>query len=351
MTVSNPFKPDPRVYKEAKSLAKAGHEVIVIAWDREGRYPKEEEVEGFRVIRVGPSASYGSLMAVKLPLFYLKALKLILKLKPDVVHTHDFDTAILGYVFKKIFGMKWVYDVHDLYDDLVGNNLAKRIIKKVDLLFLKTTDIIITTNIERSKVLLGRGARTRIINILNTPDDIPAKIHKKKGRFRVFYGGVLSKDRFILEFIEISRVLGIPLRIAGMGVLEDAVKAEKHVTFLGYLPHEKIMEETSKAHLTFSIYNPNIFNNLISIPNKLFEAMAVGTPILIVKGTATARLSGKFGIPVEYNTESVKATLEYLINTPKVLRKKSRLGPKMFKKYAWELQGKKLVKAYKRWVL
>ncbi len=36
MTVSNPFKPDPRVYKEAKSLVKTGHKVIILAWVREG---------------------------------------------------------------------------------------------------------------------------------------------------------------------------------------------------------------------------------------------------------------------------------------------------------------------------
>lgn len=36
MTLSNPFTPDPRVYNEAKSLVKAGHEVTVIAWDKNG---------------------------------------------------------------------------------------------------------------------------------------------------------------------------------------------------------------------------------------------------------------------------------------------------------------------------
>lgn len=36
MTLSNPFTHDPRVYNEAKSLVKAGHEVTVIAWDKNG---------------------------------------------------------------------------------------------------------------------------------------------------------------------------------------------------------------------------------------------------------------------------------------------------------------------------
>jgi hypothetical protein len=42
MLLSNAFRPDPRVLKEARSLAGAGYEVTVIAWDREGAYPPEE---------------------------------------------------------------------------------------------------------------------------------------------------------------------------------------------------------------------------------------------------------------------------------------------------------------------
>ena len=36
MLLSNAFRPDPRVLKEARSLAQAGYDLTVIAWDREG---------------------------------------------------------------------------------------------------------------------------------------------------------------------------------------------------------------------------------------------------------------------------------------------------------------------------
>ena len=45
MLLSNAFRPDPRVLKEARSLAEAGYEVTVIAWDREGKYPAAELVK------------------------------------------------------------------------------------------------------------------------------------------------------------------------------------------------------------------------------------------------------------------------------------------------------------------
>ena len=45
MLLSNPFRPDPRVHREAKSLVNAGYEVTILCWDRKQRYPTEETIE------------------------------------------------------------------------------------------------------------------------------------------------------------------------------------------------------------------------------------------------------------------------------------------------------------------
>ncbi|NJE26413.1 hypothetical protein E3E22_07240 [Thermococcus sp. MV5] len=346
MVVTNPFKPDPRVYKEAKSLAKYGHEVCIIAWDREGKYPKEEKVEGFRVIRVGPKARYGPLMAVKLPFFYLNVFKIILKLKPDAIHTHDFDTAILGFIFKKLKKIMWVYDVHDLYESFVENGLVKRFILKLDSIFLRTSDIVISVNPTMSSILIERGAKIGTVVILNTIDPFPVE-DQKDPNFTVFYGGILSKGRFVKEMTKIVEELGIPLRIAGRGILENFVKKCRNVIFLGYIPHKKAVKELSQAHLTFILYNPKVLNNRIAAPNKLFEAMWVGTPVLIVRGTLPERLSEKFGIPVEYSMDDVKEKLKFLRGNPKIIRKKSKLGKKIFlKSYTWRKMEKMLICIY-----
>jgi hypothetical protein len=59
MVLSNPCSPDPRVEKEAAALSTAGHEVIVVAWDRAGGLPEAEKKDGFSVVRTGPRARYG----------------------------------------------------------------------------------------------------------------------------------------------------------------------------------------------------------------------------------------------------------------------------------------------------
>ena len=62
MTLSNPFKVDPRVYKEALTLVNSGYEVTILAWDREGTHPLREIVDGIKVERIRVRAKYGSII-------------------------------------------------------------------------------------------------------------------------------------------------------------------------------------------------------------------------------------------------------------------------------------------------
>ncbi|WP_456367068.1 glycosyltransferase family 4 protein [Thermococcus sp.] len=350
MTVSNPFKPDPRVYKEAKSLVNAGYEVYVIAWDREGKYPEEEVVDGIKVIRLGPRAAYGVAMVLKLPLFYLNAFRLVLKLKPEVVHTHDFDTAVLGFIFKLLTGTKWIYDVHDLYETFIPPGAIRKSVFSLDKVFILSADSVIVVN--RGFVSLFRkwGRPGDIHVVMNSIEDIGQKFEKHR-RFTVFYGGVLSKGRFILEMIRISRELGVPLRIAGFGTLEDRVrKTCKHpCEFLGYLPRDKALKEMGMAHATFILYDPSSENNRLATPNKLFEAMALETALLVVDGSTAAEIvrEGRCGLPCEYDEKNVRENLLKLMESPKDVRKMGRSGRRLFlKKYRWERFEDVLVRLY-----
>jgi len=352
MTVSNPFKPDPRVYKEAKSLARAGHNIYVIAWDREGKYPKSETIDGINVLRIGPKASYGYRMVVGLPVFYLNALRIILRLKPDVVHTHDFDTALFGFLLKLTKRTKWVYDIHDLYETFVSSGFVRKLVSSLDKKFSMFSDFLIVVNYEFINLLRKWGRIENIYVVMNT---IPPQtsVPKKRKTFTVFYGGVLSPGRFILEMIEICNELGIPLKIAGFGLLEKEVqrKCSYPCKFLGVLPQKKALEEMGKSHLTFMLYDPSNKNNLLATPNKLFEAMAMKTALLVIEGSIASKIvsEGKCGLSCKYERGDVKLKLLRLFESPKLVKKMGHLGQKFFlAKYTWEISEKELLKIYGR---
>ena len=72
MLLSKEFTVDPRVYKEAKSLVEAGHQVIVLMWDRKGDHEKESNIEKIKVIRLRNTGFMKALSndIFRNPLFY-----------------------------------------------------------------------------------------------------------------------------------------------------------------------------------------------------------------------------------------------------------------------------------------
>ncbi|ASJ10328.1 hypothetical protein A3L12_02950 [Thermococcus sp. P6] len=354
MIVTNPFKPDPRVYKEARSLVKHGHEVYVIAWDREGKYPREEELDGIKVIRIRISSRYRDFLdfLLKVPLFYLKVLGILLREDFDVVHTHDFDTALLGLLIKKLKGTKWVYDIHDLYESLVEqeNPRMAKIIQKLENGIINMPDHAIVVNDAFIKLIREKGRSKPISVVMNTISPIEIE-SKKSNKFTIFYGGVLSAGRFITEMIEIAKELGIRLKIAGFGKLESEIKKQcrENCLFLGYLPHRKALEELSKSHATFAIYSPKLLNNRLATPNKLFEAMCLKVPTIVLKEAVMGNIVEEYrcGVTVEYNKEDVKEKVIYLMENPKLIKKMGHNGRKgVLKEYNWENMERKLVKLY-----
>ncbi|WP_168194752.1 glycosyltransferase family 4 protein [Thermococcus aciditolerans] len=358
MTLSNPFKPDPRVYKEASSLVKAGYDVTIIAWDREGKYPKIETINGIKILRIHIRSCYGLPLCfiAGLFLFYLRSLFLLMKMDFDIIHTHDFDTAVLGVIIKKIKNNVWVYDVHDLYESMVklvsGEKLAK-IVGYLDSYFQKNADLIFTAS-QKVKQVVQRNNKDVFV-ILNTVNPSYLKNLPKYPTFTIFYGGVLSGNRFLLEMLKIAERLGVTYRIAGKGWadVEEILKKQLGKNFLGFIPHEQIFVELEKAHLTFAIYDPRFENIRLSLPNKVFEAASVKTPILVSRGTALAELveSMKIGWSVKYDEKDVENRVSFLLMNPKYLKKAGHRGHKIYlKKYTWNFVEQVLLTAYSKGV-
>ncbi len=311
MVVTNPFKPDPRVYKEAKSLAKYGHEVYVIAWDREGKYPTEEKVEGFKVIRIGPKAEYGPLMALKLPFFYLNTFKVILNLKPDVIHTHDFDTAILGFIFKLLMGVKWVYDIHDLYFTFFSmegkRSLIGRLVRWIDIGLAKWADSVIVATqsiggkhegLREYYVKLGVFPE-RVMTIWNVPDlneflnDSNVDVSEKSDKYIIgFIGGQRTVSNFLELFEAIKDwVLLYKVLFVGKGKKTEALKKivrEKYpkldVEFIDDVDYRLVSKYYRQCDVVYSCFPPRE-NIKRGISIKVFEATALGIPVIVNENT------------------------------------------------------------------
>ena len=91
-----------RVYNQARTLIQDGYDVILLAWDREGKSPLEEVREGIRIYRIpiraevmrGPFRN-----ALNVLRFNWEVLKYLRKAEFDVAHCFNLDAigaALLG---------------------------------------------------------------------------------------------------------------------------------------------------------------------------------------------------------------------------------------------------------------
>ncbi|GLV49400.1 hypothetical protein TJA_25020 [Thermus sp. LT1-2-5] len=134
--------------------------------------------------------------------------------------------------------------------------------------------------------------------------------------------GILQTDRGILEVFDVlEKHPEWELDLGGFGGDEELIRKRAegmpNVRFHGRIPYEKVLDLTCRSHVLFATYDPSIPNHRFSSPNKLFEAMAMGKPIIVARGTGMDRLVEALGMGyvVEYgNLRELEAALRDVVS-------------------------------------
>ncbi|WP_448378983.1 glycosyltransferase family 4 protein [Fervidobacterium sp.] len=327
---SNAVSPDPRVEKTALWLSQSGYEVLVLAWDRENKAPGKEFQQGYCIVRYRRRAVYGAGLKnlLKFLMFNFWIFWKLLFLKFDVVHACDLDTVVPSWFAARLKGKKVVFDIFDIHSEAhFGNskNLLRNILKFVEKFFINHADAVIIVDDSRRQQIDGTKPR-RLEVIYNVPDRslievalnsqmVESRENVENRRLRIGYVGVLQEGRMLKELLElVGNSENLELYIAGFGILEDevekAVEKYSNVYFFGKVSYEQALKIYSKCDVIFAVYDPTIPNHRYSSPNKVFEALALGIPVIVAKGTGIDNLvvAESIGYVVEYgNLEEIKS--------------------------------------------
>ena len=123
MMLSNGYKPDPRVQREALGLCNRGYKVTVLCWDRKGEHaPRESdgEVQIVRVQDIPTGYGQGWRQIRNFPRFWREGIRFARSVKPDAVHCHDLDTLYAGWRIKRRIECPLVYDAHEHYPAMMS---------------------------------------------------------------------------------------------------------------------------------------------------------------------------------------------------------------------------------------
>lgn len=308
MILTNGFDPDPRVYKEAKSLTKLGHEVTILCWDRAGTYidkPKEH-LDGVHIVRFFGDATYGTGYKQVGKFFKFKAeiFQFINNNKFDAIHCHDFDGLFIGYSINKKLKLKLVYDEHDLFYlyfiDRLGmlNKLIYNFIKIREKKMLKAVDTHIVVTPKMGEIYENVSKKVLVVN--NAPyRDLFKNIEKTQSKkIRIgFIGSVRYYDE-MKALIEASQKYKdeVEIVVCGKGIYSDKLKTYSenfsNVKITGAYTINELEGMYRGIDVTYAFYPGTMAT--ISMPNKFYESIITETPII-------ANIATEFGYEVNKN--------------------------------------------------
>ena len=403
MLLSNAFRPDPRVLKEAGTLARAGYALTVIAWDREGRYPAEETVAAgagaaFTVRRVQEvRSSYGAGLrqALRLPRFWLAAWRQLNRLRPAVVHCHDFDTLPPGWLWAKLHRCAVIYDAHEYYTELQRPRLGRSRIGRVLLALIsaaeqvlsRTASAVVTVDERiarryrnRRVVVIGHypprdfapplvrpvGLDTAAAQPTNQNASEPVTGHRSPVTgphpATLVYAGRFSIDRGLLViaaalqrlaqqgFRPRLRLLGTWTNPAEEHAFAEATRGlEAQIEHAGWVPFEYVAEQLQQCDIALAVLQP-IERYVAALPVKLFEYMACGLPVVISDFPANREIvaGANCGLLVDpADVEAVTAALARLLADPAEARRLGENGRRAFEAhYNWQALEPRLLAVY-----
>lgn len=283
--------------------------------------------------------------------------------KLDIIHAFDLDAGIPALIFAKLAKKKIVYHVADFYIDSRQGipSILKRIIKTIEYHLISEAETTIICTEERKNQIKGSNPK-KLYVIHNSPVE-ELQVEKNEVKKRKFsdnrslltlgYVGGLSDKRFIdkvLNFVKENP--RVTLKIAGFGRIEKSVEeaASKfnNIYYYGRISYKEALKLYSQCDLMFAMYDPTVPNHKYSAPNKVYEAMMLGLPIIVTKGTGIDSLveTEQIGFSIDYSVEEFSDTVKYLIENEGLLKTMKSNSEQAYSRYSWKNMKKKVQEIY-----
>lgn len=355
---------EARMYKIANTIKKLNiFDEIVLLGINNGMLPEEETLEkNIKIKRLNMNQSEW----LKKSFFnrvinVMNLSKLIFKFlkrnKPSVVHAHNLASLPILVIYKLCYGAKVVYDTHELETE--RNNWTKLetfFSRIIEFSFIYFTDEIVVVNEEIGKFYNKKyGFNAHVIN--NVPEFFRAKkSNYLREQFNISFNtkififiGALNPNRGVEEYINFfqNTDLNVCLVFLGDGPLKnmvyDACRNSKKIYFHERVPHNDVVRIASSSDFSISILrvgNPALSYDFM-MPNKLFESMMSGIPILSGGMKSEASFVNENQVGVDIKFANSKPLIQDAINL--ILEKdyiKMRINCfELAKIYNWENQS------------
>ncbi|SEI77181.1 Glycosyltransferase involved in cell wall bisynthesis [Alkalibacterium gilvum] len=279
--------------------------------------------------------------------------------KYDIIHAFDLDMGLPAMVTNFLFKKSYVYHIADFYVDSRNGlpGFIKPLVRKLEQGVINNADSVIICTQERKEQI--KGSHPKQLSVIhNTPilskkleETIESTEESFNGKITFTYVGSLTKRRFIKEVVDvISKETRAELIIAGTGELADYVQAmsfkHQNIIYLGKVTYDEALDLYTKSDMMFAIYDPSIANHKYSAPNKVYEAMMTGNPIIVAKNTGidSIVMENNMGFSIDYSKSAFENLLKEMIDGEQNLTLMGKNAKEAYPNYSWS-EMKQRIKA------
>ena len=360
-TRSSTIYDESRATKELFAFLEQGYDVVVLGWNRNGNAEQhcKKMFEAYNSQinfcfyrgRIGDNAIQKIVSRCKWNQWLRREISLLKDF--DVIHACDYDTGRAVRRVAKMSHKKYVYDIYDYYVDAHPvPSILRNIIEKDEIKTINDAETTIICTEERKEQIKYATPR-KLVVIHNSPDvDKPVL---KEEKYDYVYCGALFGGRLIKEILDMYEDFSdLRFVVAGSGIYANQAESIKkkcdNFIFKGSIPYSEVLEIESNSKVISAIYEPSIRNHQLCAPNKFYEALALGKPLIVCKGTGIDRVVEKnnLGIVINYNAEEFYRALLELCNDSKARHEMGTRARLLYEQnFKWTLMKERLIGIYK----
>ena len=303
---------DQRVQKECNTFHKMGYTVLLVG--RKSRKIFLLNELPYKVVRLRNLFKHGPFMYL---IFNIQLFFYLLFEKADVLWANDLDTLLPNYIIARLKRIQLVYDSHEYFTLTVIKKSSRKIWEMLESFLFPRLKNVITVN-DSIKEIYERKYNVSITVIRNVPykfvkdenaEEITLPVHKK---VLIMQGIGLNENRGAEEAILMMRFLtdDFILYFIGWGTILDKLKRmvrdlqlHNKVIFIAPLPYKQMMEYTRQCFLGLVFVKINLNDaHLFTLPNKFFDYIQAGIPLVASRGTEIQRIIDKYNVGAYINS-------------------------------------------------
>ncbi len=369
---------DARVMRDATALVEAGFAVTIVDVESDRTRPAEEEIRGVHLKHIlMPSyfvpARFKPWFLVKLAMLAIYGTIQLLRVQADIYHAHVERALPACYIAARLRGKPFIVDTPELTltEPIYARWLRLRVlvIRIIRHMVLYCAGYITASPLYPQELAKLYGAK-EVTLIRNVP---PYQAAPKSDRLRqhlglgpevriALYQGGVQPNRRLDRLIRAAAFLRQDILIVLMGSgpkktlseLEALIVSEgvaDRVKIIPAVPYEELMEWTASANIGLTPLAPDYsLNTQLHLPNKLFEYLMAGLPVLSLQYDAIAELIKRYEVGTVMSSlapQDVGAAINAMLADQDSLARMSSNALEVAKlEFCWEKESGQLIRLY-----